>query len=267
MELALATLSFAGLVLAVLVVVAVLTGAGRYRRSSNSAAESRTEQQGRRRSNRGGQATSVIGPPEGRRASAMVTGRDSSLSVRYFTSSGVSDGRLEIPSTARWIPMGEGVTIAGQHIPGGMLYVGSGLQAIAPYSGIEPALVNPGLPVRLGRVSATGEGMSYWPSYSEILPEHRAGYIQWLASGRNAPDAYIGYVFLYFYGLERRAFCDPTAEDDPNGFDCIVSEVERLRHVYGKNNSFAGYSANFLNFCRFRSGEVVGSLRTRLFSM
>ncbi|MCK6505257.1 TerB N-terminal domain-containing protein [Myxococcota bacterium] len=146
-----------------------------------------------------------------------------------------------------------------------MLYVGSGLRAIAPYRDVEPSLIDPLLPVQPGPASATGEGMGYWPTYADITPEHRAGFLQWLADGRKAPDAYIGYVFLFFYGLERRAFHDPANAADPNGLSSIVAEVERLRSLYSGNSSFAGYAAGFLNFCRFRSGDVGGNLRSGLF--
>ena len=49
--------------------------------------------------------------------------------------------------------------------------------------------------------------MTYWPSYSEISSAARTAYVDWLASGRR-PGAHIGYVFLFFYGIERRVLVD-----------------------------------------------------------
>ena len=166
-------------------------------------------------------------------------------------------------SNARWLPAYDEVTIAGYRLPGGMLYVGGGLKPIASYREVEPALLDPRLPVRPGPGSSTGEGMGYWPTYADISPEHRAGYLQWLAGGRSDPDAYIGYVFLFFYGLERRALHDPGV--DAWELAGVVAEVERLRDIYGGNGSFAGYVGGFLNFCRMRAGEAEGELRPSLF--
>jgi hypothetical protein len=43
--------------------------------------------------------------------------------------------------------------------------------------------------------------MPYWPGYSDIGPQHRAIYLDWLADGRRRTDIDAGYMFLYFYGL------------------------------------------------------------------
>jgi hypothetical protein len=67
-----------------------------------------------------------------------------------------------------------------------------------------------------------------------------------LATGRSEPETYIGYVFLFFYGLERRLFVDGS-----KGIVCekervaIVNEVKRLLKIYN-NRSFRGYATNFL---------------------
>ncbi len=170
------------------------------------------------------------------------------------------------PSATRWLPAGESVTVAGYKLIGGLLYVGSGLQAVASYRDVEPALIDPRLPVRAGPNSQSGEGMGYWPAYANISPEHRAGYLQWLAGGRADPNAYVGYVFLFFYGLERRALHTDTASPPgPAELASIVAEVERLVEVYGSNGSFAGYAGGFLNLCRFRAGAGDGVLRSGLF--
>ena len=149
-----------------------------------------------------------------------------------------------IPPESVWVPSGTATRIADRQIPGGMLFVGQGLRAPSGV-GIEPALIDPHLPVSFGPGALGGAGMGYWPSYSTITPEHRAAYLGWLAGGRNAPGAYIGYVFLYFYGLERRVL-DPSFPCPPEELTVITDEVERLLELYSENRSFQGYVGRFL---------------------
>jgi uncharacterized tellurite resistance protein B-like protein len=89
--------------------------------------------------------------------------------------------------------------------------------------------------------------MGYWPSYSDIAPNCRAAYLQWLADGRHATDAYIGYVFLYFYGLERRLLVDAERSMAARAErPTLVAEVQRLMSIYGTNGSFRSYAQSLL---------------------
>jgi tellurite resistance protein len=99
--------------------------------------------------------------------------------------------------------------------------------------------------------------MSYWPSYHDISPEARAAYLQWLASGKCDPDADIGYVFLYFYGLERRAL-SLSVPDVKNSqeLSTIENEISRLLAIYEKNPSFRGYAYSLLDFMAAKKGRV-----------
>lgn len=119
----------------------------------------------------------------------------------------------------------------------------------------EPALIDPSLPVGQRAPDYAGTKMGYWPSYSSIPPDCRAAYLHWLLDGRRAPGAYIGYVFLYFYGLERRLLVDsqrsPAARAE---HPALVREVERLLRIYGANGSFSGYAGNLLRFLSLSSG-------------
>ena len=149
--------------------------------------------------------------------------------------------------TVQWIGPGASTNVSGQLIPGGMLYVGRGLRA-ATGSGIEPALIDPTLSVRGSRPDHSGATMGYWPTYADINPQARAAYLAWLAGGRRDPDAYIGYVFLFFYGLERRALVDIPRDSSllwevPH----LRVEVQRLLDLYRSNNSFRGYASRFLD--------------------
>jgi tellurite resistance protein len=119
----------------------------------------------------------------------------------------------------------------------------------------EPALIDSGLPVDQRAPDYAGTKMGYWPSYSSIPPNCRAAYLHWLLDGRRAPGAHIGYVFLYFYGLERRLLVDsqrsPAARAE---YPTLVWEVERLLRIYGANGSFSRYAENLLRFLSLGGG-------------
>ena len=123
-----------------------------------------------------------------------------------------------------------------------MVYVGRGLDTDR-LARVENCLIDPSLPVAKGQADSGGEYMPYWPSYSDISPSSRLAYLQWLASGRSSPDVSIGYVFLYFYGLERRLLLDRPSEDECRA---LIAEVERLRGIYGSSRSFKRYSEALL---------------------
>jgi uncharacterized tellurite resistance protein B-like protein len=153
-----------------------------------------------------------------------------------------------------WLPVGRNTTIAGYPIAGGLLYVGSGLRSVSDVR-IEPALIDPSLRVSRSSPDRTGASMTYWPSYGSISPEARAAYLEWLADGRQDATAYIGYVFLYFYGLERRALAEvPRSTAAQEDLPAITREVERLLQIYGANRSFQGYASRLLDILR-----VLGS--------
>lgn len=153
----------------------------------------------------------------------------------------------ETDGKARWISPGESVEVAGLTLPGGMLYIGSGLQG--SYGQVEPSLINSRLKVAPGNVDLSLRLTNYWPSYADCTPDARRAYLQWLVGGRSAPDANIGYVFLFFYGLERRvlvdAISDETARSD---IPAIVKEVHRLLVIYSENGSFRRYASQFLGY-------------------
>lgn len=128
-----------------------------------------------------------------------------------------------------------------------MIYFGSGLKSISQYND-EPALIKPKLKVDAANPDREGRNMGYWPSYSQMHPTSRAAFLEWLSTGKKDPNANIGYVFIYFYGLERRALVD-TKESAAarNEIPAIVTEVKRLLSIYGNNGSFCGYASKFLD--------------------
>lgn len=147
----------------------------------------------------------------------------------------------------RWVPPAESIEVAGVNLPGGMLYFGGRLKSL--YGGTEPCLINGQHSVaRVGNYRA--RQMGYWPSYTEASPEERRAYLNWLSEGRSNPDCDIGYVFLFFYGLERRVIVD--SRDDPaarSDWPAIIVELRRLLAIYGeKSGSFNRYASELLGW-------------------
>jgi len=159
-----------------------------------------------------------------------------------------------------WIAKGNGTVVATYELADGMVYVGRGLPPVQDdgwSQSDEPALIQPHLQVNPAQPDRSGEGLDYWPSYESLSARTRAGYLEWLANGRRAPDAPIGFVFLFFYGIERRVLVDGrTAPAVKNEIDGLLSEVEELLAVYGENRSFQGYASAFLEVGRLLHRQV-----------
>ena len=145
-----------------------------------------------------------------------------------------------------WLPFGANVTLGSTILPG-PIYFGRGLPAVNG-RGIEPALIDPDRKVSWGDPDHAGQLMGYWPSYGDIDARCRSAYLWWLSDGRRHPGAAIGYVFLFFYGLERRALFDAQSsaaarEEIPR----IAAEALELLSLYGPSSgSFRGYASRFL---------------------
>ena len=130
-----------------------------------------------------------------------------------------------------------------------MLYVGADLASVAGHC-VEPALIDESLKVDRRHADRPGEKMGYWPSYSTIAPECRATYLAWLEGGRRDPGVGIGYVFIFFYGLERRVLHDAYTLEDAEAraeIPAIRREVRRLLDLYRDSRSFVGYATRFLD--------------------
>ncbi len=147
----------------------------------------------------------------------------------------------------QWTPPGQSAHIAGYDIQGGLIYVGRDLRS--GVGTIEPALLNPALPVSRHEPDRQGHDLEPAPSYHLISPAARAAYLAWLAGERRRSDVPIGFVSLFFSGLERRVLVDMT--DDPTvrpELPAIAAEVRRLRAVYGPaNRSFDSSAGAFLD--------------------
>ncbi|TPL01332.1 hypothetical protein FJ567_12240, partial [Mesorhizobium sp. B2-4-16] len=82
------------------------------------------------------------------------------------------DGRAKGLS-ARWVPAGESVRVAGVVIQSGMFYLGG---SFAGKAGTENCLVDPTCQVGSIRDDPEGKTLPYWPSYHSISPGARRTY-------------------------------------------------------------------------------------------
>ena len=126
------------------------------------------------------------------------------------------------------------------------MYVGQHLPSAI--GTIEPALINPALPLGSDEPDRSGHDLGPSPSYHLISPDSRAGYLAWLAGGRDRCDGPAGFVSLFFSGLERRVLVDAPA--DPavrRELPAIAAEVRRLEAARRPaNDSFSSCATAFL---------------------
>lgn len=153
----------------------------------------------------------------------------------------------KVQPNADWIAPGGSTTVYG-HATGDLVYVGTRLPALNG-DDVEPSLINPTLPIDRQHANNSGGGIDYWPSYSEISAASRTAYLQWLAGGRKDPHVFVGYVFIFFYGLERRVY-ELVKGGGTNGGEAlaIAREVSRLLALHARRSqSFAGYGDSLLD--------------------
>lgn len=205
-------------------------------------------------SNAGGKSGDTTQPSESRSGSGSA-GLTMEVSVNseggISVGSQLDDEAMYDQSANTWVPPGQSVSVNGYDIPSGMVYVGTELSSVQEYQGTDASLIDPTLDVDASQLDPEGTRTSYWPSYSNIDEGCRATYLEWLANGRRDPNIDIGYVFLFFYGLERRLLFDAARSNQARAeISRILTEVEELLEVYGEDGSFSGYATRFLNVVR-----------------
>ena len=100
----------------------------------------------------------------------------------------------------------------------------------------EPSLLYLKYPIEPVHPSEYVERPPYYPSYSELTPKQKYLYWEFLSNPYD-PSNDIGYVFIFYYGLERHLLYGNFEK----AFDIIL----KLRDVYD-NRSFQHYSASAL---------------------
>lgn len=99
----------------------------------------------------------------------------------------------------------------------------------------EPSLIFSNLPIIINGTVNPKEKIGYFPSYETLRPDQRFLYLKWLCDIRNPID--IGYVFIFYYGLERHLIYGKYKE--------AIDTILFLRR-YHKNSSFYWYSSGAL---------------------
>ncbi|MBJ3786361.1 tellurite resistance TerB family protein [Devosia sediminis] len=127
------------------------------------------------------------------------------------------------------------------HIDSGMFYLGKVLPGQREGT-CGNCVVDPGATLPSSGLDTSGTSLPYWPSYQSCTPTARRTYLDWLAGGREDPGIGIGYVFLFFYGLERRLLIDGAREETAT----IVAEIRRLLDLHGTNASFRNHANRLL---------------------
>jgi len=152
----------------------------------------------------------------------------------------------KIAATTNFIGKNQSITISGKKLDFPMIYTDSTIPKYRLHNVIY-------LKEKI-QFSGTDEELEYSPSYSTISPYSRGKFINWLERGRNDIDIDIGFIFIYFYGLEFRAIYDKLNQKE------ILWETIRLHKIYKFNNSFKNYSEGLiawiiLSINDFNTGE------------
>ena len=102
----------------------------------------------------------------------------------------------------------------------------------------EPSAISINFPVAEGQF----QKLNYYPSYSELTPEQRDGFLSWLSTDLSKiPD--IGFAFLLLYCLERHILHDEYLEESLKIISKLQSQIN--------NGSFDYYSSTSIGYIFF----------------
>lgn len=175
----------------------------------------------------------------------------------FSISYGYEEEKSKNKTPGKWIKSGESITIKGQTFTGGNFYFGGKLSSLDGY-GTEASLVDDSLKVENKSSNFEDESLGYWPKFISLTPKGRGAFLSWLSGNRNDPETPLGYVFIYFYGLERRITVDSIKQAvDDTEFKSLFDEILRLKGIYGKSRSFSNYSTRLLEFMCLLRPHVV----------
>lgn len=175
----------------------------------------------------------------------------------FTISYGYSEKKSKNKIPGKWIKPGETIQIKGKVITKGNFYFGGQLSSLDGYN-TEASLVDDSLNAAKQPITYEDESLSYWPKYSSLSSGCRGAYLHWLAGSRDNPATPIGYVFIYFYGLERRVVVDSMQGlVDDSEFQSLFAEIIRLQKAYDESRSFLSYSTRLLEImCLLRPNLV-----------
>ena len=184
--------------------------------------------------------------------------RDDDDDLATFTISyGYDEEKSKNKTPGKWIKSGVSITIKGQAFTGGNFYYGGKLSSLDGY-GTEASLVDGSLKIENKPSTFEDESLGYWPKFISLTPKGRGAYLSWLSGNRNEPDTPLGYVFICFYGIERRITVDSIKQTvDDSEFKALFDEVLRLKGIYGSSSSFSNYSIHLLEIMCLLRPHVV----------
>ncbi|SCN46771.1 probable membrane protein YPO2297 [methanotrophic endosymbiont of Bathymodiolus azoricus (Menez Gwen)] len=175
----------------------------------------------------------------------------------FSISYGYDEEKSKNKTQGKWIKPGKSITIKGQTFSSGNFYFGGKLSSLDGY-GTEASLVDDSLKVENKPSSFKDESLDYWPKFISLTPKGRGAFLSWLSSNRSDPEIPLGYVFIYFYGLERRIAVDSIHQTvDDAEFKSLFDEILRLKGIYGSSRSFLNYSTRLLEFMCLLRPHVV----------
>jgi uncharacterized tellurite resistance protein B-like protein len=171
----------------------------------------------------------------------------SAMSLRnildYLAPRPATSARVATTATSnfRWAGRGSEVRAGLFHLLDPLVYVFDSRRSPCE----EPSAIDLALPIGSVAVQPATRELPYWPNYQILQPHQRRHYLQWLAGNRTSVPSELGYTFLFFYNLERRALVD---RGDAR---LIFTEVNRLRRLYvgsgqPASGSWENYSGRFL---------------------
>ncbi|RXK84358.1 ATPase [Chlorobaculum sp. 24CR] len=191
------------------------------------------------------------------RVVANSTRDDDDDLATFSISYGYEEEKSTNKTPGKWVKSGESITIKGLSFTGGNIYFGGKLSSLDGY-GTEASLVDDSLKIENKPSAFEDESLGYWPKFISLTPEGRGAFLCWLSSDRSDPDKPLGYVFIYFYGIERRIIFDSIKQSvDDSEFKALFEEVLRLKGIYGSSRSFSNYSIRLLEIMCLLRPHVV----------
>lgn len=145
-----------------------------------------------------------------------------------------------------WYPPGQSVAFEDLKLLGGMFY---STPKTLDWPGEPSAIIGGSSVARHADSPSTDLG--YYPCYQNLPPSQRRTYLEWLASGRrdSQPEQRaLGYLFLFFYGIERRVILDE--DRDP----ALLEELVALLQHYGPHHKSRSLRSYFLSLAHYGSG-------------
>lgn len=149
-------------------------------------------------------------------------------------------------SGMRWVPRDKIIRVSGEHTLLPMVYVHDPRLSPRPVDGCA---IEFSLPVAREMYQPRAfDELHYWPTYRGLTPGQRRYFLDWVRSECSYWPHELGYVFLYFYGLERRALIDGS------DIEAVFGQVLHLRDYYERfavpagrvSRSFETYTTAFL---------------------